>query len=57
MKKILYAFWLLLALMALPSYAVMDDEEDDEFTDSTGTDSTTLQKSMPGDAQCHITQW
>lgn len=46
MKKILYAFWLLLALMALPSYAVMDDEEDDEFTDSTGTDSTTLQKSI-----------
>ena len=32
--------------MALPSYAVMDDEEDDEFTDSTGTDSTTLQKSI-----------
>ena len=44
MKTILYAFLLLLALVAMPSFAVVDDDDDD-ITDSVATDSTTLQAS------------
>jgi len=46
MKTILYAFLLLLALVAMPSFAVVDDDDDDdEMTDSTAVDSTALQAS------------
>ncbi len=41
MKTILYAFLLLLALVAMPSFAVIDDDDDEEET----VDSTTLQAS------------
>ena len=45
MKSILYAFLLLLALVAMPTFAVAGgDDDDDELTDSTA-DSTALQPS------------
>lgn len=50
MKKILYVFLLLFVIAALPSFAVMDDDDDedqyDEYTDSTEVDSTALQTSI-----------
>ena len=47
MKSILYAFLLVFALLAIPSFAVVsaDDDWDDE-TDTVAVDSTTLQASL-----------
>lgn len=46
MKSILYAFFLLIAWVAMPSYAVMTPDDDDDETDTTATDSTSLQASL-----------
>lgn len=46
MKSILYAFFLLIAWVAMPSYAVMTPDDDDDETDTTATDTTSLQASL-----------
>ena len=45
MKKILYAFLLLMSFAALPSFTVIDDDDDDDDTKE-AVDSTALQKSV-----------
>lgn len=47
MKSILYAFLFILALMAIPSYAIVtSDDDDDDDDDEETVDSTTIQASI-----------
>lgn len=45
MKSILYAFLFILALMAIPSYAIVTSDDDDDEDEET-VDSTTIQASI-----------